>query len=327
MAGKNSGELILRFGDEERRYPLSEVPCGIGRSSQNDIVLVSDKISRNHALVQRNDSGGYSVFDLGSRNGTFLNGRRLAGPAELRGGDVVTIDAFTLVFSEGAQRAAPEAARPRPPAETVVHVGVHEVTVMVVDIRDFTGLARDLGNTRIAELIGAFNRETGAQLEKARAWAVKYIGDAVMTVWDHRPGETAWPALRTAFETIAAIGSFAAGLQARFDLPRPFQIGAGINTGPAYLGNLGSAVTSDHTALGDVVNKAFRLESSTRLLDSEVAFGDEVQRVLGDSPVAAVARVHRIQLKGYTEECNVYCMLVDRVPELLSLMDAGAGSH
>jgi len=321
MPGETLEELILLAGGGEHRYPLSDVPCGIGRSEQNAIVLRNERISRNHALVQKNESGGYSVFDLGSRNGTLLNGRRLAAPAGLRDGDVLTIDSFSLVFSKSARGAAPARAPERAAAETAAYIGIHEITVVVIDIRDFTGLARDLGDTRTAELMVAFNRETGASFENSRAWAVKYIGDAVMAVWDHRPGQSTVPVLRTAFETIAAIGTFAGRLQTRFDLPRPLLIGAGINTGLASIGNLGSGVTSDYTALGDVVNKAFRLESSTRRLDAEIAFGEEVRQVLGGTLVAAVTRTHRLQLKGYAEECDVYGMPVAKIPDLLSLMD------
>jgi adenylate cyclase len=320
MSGEKLERLILRIDSEEYRYPLGQVPCAIGRGAQNAIVLQSDRISRNHALVQKNEMGGYSVFDLGSKNGTFLNGRRLSAPAPLRDGDVVTIDSFELVFSELVQGAELEPAPQSPPEPTVRLMLVHEITVVVIDIRDFTGLTRDLGHARIAELIGAFNRETGACFENAQACAVKYIGDAVMAVWDHGRTQSVEAVLRSAFEAIAAISSFAGDLQARFDLPRPLLIGAGINAGPAILGNIGSSISSDYTALGDVVNKAFRLESSTRLLDTELAFGDEVCRILGDPLVAGVTRSHRLQLKGYSEPCSVYYMPVAKLPELLKLM-------
>ena len=174
-------------------------------------------ISRNHAMVQLNESGGYAVFDLGSRNGTFLNGRRVGAPAALSNGDVVAIGEFALVFSESA----PQAEAERPFHETVIMLAPREITVVVIDIRDFTGLARQLGETRIAALIGAFNRETGAIFETSRTWALKYIGDAVMAIWDHKFHQNAAAVLRNVFHAIAAIGSLAEGLRARFELPRP----------------------------------------------------------------------------------------------------------
>ena len=312
-------ELILKTGNEERRYPLSGAPCGIGRSVHNAIVLQSDMVSRNHAMIQVNESGGYSIFDLGSRNGTFLNGRRVGAPVVLHDRDVVAIGEFALVFSEPT----PQAEAEKPAHETLVMLAPREITVVVIDIRDFTALARQLGETRIAALIGAFNRETGTIFETARTWAVKYIGDAAMAIWDHKFHPDAAAVLRSVFQAVAAVGSLVDGLRTRFDLPGPLRVGVGINTGVAALGNLGSGTAPDYTALGDVVNKAFRLESATRQLDAEVAFGDEVRALLGDSLVAGVARSDRVKLKGYSEACDVYTMPLAKVPELANLLGRG----
>ena len=315
-------ELILQGASGATRgYPLGAAPCGIGRGAQNTIVLQSDMVSRNHAMVQKNEFGGYSVFDLGSRNGTFLNGRRLVGPASLRNGDVLSIGSFSLVFSGAADgAAAPEHAPQADPLPTRVHLALREITVLVVDIRDFTALTLGLGETRIADVIGAFNRETGAIFEAAETWAVKYIGDAVMAIWAH-PSDVGVSLLRTVFGTVVAIQDLARRFQTQYDLPRPLLIGAGINTGRASIGNLGSGVTSDYTALGDVVNKAFRLEAITRSLNADLAFGDEVRLALGDLLADGLWCASRVQLKGYAEACNVYAMQAPGVPQLLSVLE------
>lgn len=322
MHDESIAELIL--GSEaasQRRFRLGPEPCGVGRSAQNTVVLPSEMVSRNHAMIQKNESGGYSVFDLGSRNGTFLNSRRLVAPASLRNGDVLSIGSFVLVFSDAASPVLEQ--QPAPdfdPAQTRVHLRTLKITVMVIDIRDFTGLARGLGESRIAEVIGSFNHETGAIFENAGAWAVKFIGDAVMAVWDHRD-EPPLACLRTAIRTAVAVQNLAARFQTQYDLPRPLLIGIGINTGLASIGNLGSGITSDYTALGDVVNKAFRLESSTRVLDADLAFGDEVRATLAGLPVENVLRAAQVQLKGYAEGCTVYAMRASAVPQLIPLIE------
>ncbi len=321
MPDANTVELILEEAGEKRAFPLGAAPCGIGRGGQNTIVLQSHMVSRNHAMVQRNESGGYSVFDLGSRNGTFLNGRRLVGPADLRHGDVLSIGSFMLIFSGVAERpAAPQPAPPVDSQQTLVHLTLREITVLVVDIRDFTGLTLGLGAARIAEVISAFNRETGAILETAGTWAVKYIGDAVMAVWAH-PDYVGASLLRTVFRTVVAIQGMADRFQNQYDLPRQLRVGAGIDSGPASIGNLGSAVNSDYTALGDVVNKAFRLEASTRTLNADLAFGEAIRLALGGLGDRLVC-ASQIRLKGYTEPCNVYSMQAADLPQLLSLLEA-----
>ncbi len=319
MPETSSAELILEgAGGEKLGYRLGGTPCGIGRGIQNTIVLPSDMVSRNHAMVQKNEFGGYSVFDLGSRNGTFLNGRRLVGPAGLHNGDVLSIGSFSLVFSDAASsRQAPAAATQIDPQQTMVHLVLRDITVLVVDIRDFMGLTRGLGAERIAEVIGAFNRETGDIFEAAGTWAVKYIGDAVMAVWAP-PDNAGLELLRTVLETLVAIHDLAARYQTRYNLPKPLLIGAGVNMGRASIGNLGGGATSDYTALGDVVNKAFRLESATRTLNADLAFGDEIRERLGSLLTDGLACVSQIQLKGYAEACNVYTMQAACVPQLLA---------
>jgi hypothetical protein len=55
----------------------------IGRSPDSDIVVADLSVSRRHAELRRSPGGGYEIADLGSHNGTFLNGQRITTPAEV----------------------------------------------------------------------------------------------------------------------------------------------------------------------------------------------------------------------------------------------------
>ena len=72
----------------------------IGRGSDNDIVLRDTRVSRNHAAINFTGSG-YSITDLGSGNGTTVNGTRIDQPCELRFGDTIGIGNEQLVFQQG----------------------------------------------------------------------------------------------------------------------------------------------------------------------------------------------------------------------------------
>lgn len=78
-------------------HMLAPGETGIGRAADNALVLDGDGVSRRHARFV-GDGAGYHVEDLGSKNGTLVNGKRLAGPHPLRAGDVVTIPGWTLTF-------------------------------------------------------------------------------------------------------------------------------------------------------------------------------------------------------------------------------------
>ena len=70
------------------RIALTRFPCRIGRRSDLEIALPSPQVSLEHAAILRG-AGGLSIRDLGSRNGTFLNGRRLDAESPLSEGDIL----------------------------------------------------------------------------------------------------------------------------------------------------------------------------------------------------------------------------------------------
>src|SRR5262245_42907153 len=64
-------------GMPAQKFLLDKPVCTIGRSSMNDLPISDKMLSRQHARIVRDGNGGLTVEDLGSRNGTFLNGERL----------------------------------------------------------------------------------------------------------------------------------------------------------------------------------------------------------------------------------------------------------
>ncbi len=93
-------ELNVQGADGSRRLlALEKERITIGRSRDNDVFLPDQWLSRAHAAVRAED-GAYFVEDLGSKNGTLVNGRKLEDEHQLRPGDVITLGEHTLTFSE-----------------------------------------------------------------------------------------------------------------------------------------------------------------------------------------------------------------------------------
>jgi phosphoserine phosphatase RsbU/P len=92
-------EISIDTGDGSReRFPLANERVTIGRSRDSDIFLPDQWLSRHHAEILRKDAAFY-LHDLGSKNGTLLNGEPVHGDRRLRHGDVITLGEHVLTFS------------------------------------------------------------------------------------------------------------------------------------------------------------------------------------------------------------------------------------
>jgi hypothetical protein len=119
--------ILLEDGDGRRRtVPFGGVELTIGRAADSGLLLTGRDVSRHHARLHRSN-GSVFVEDLGSANGTRVNGERVQGRRRIREGDLVQIGGFDLavegVPGEGPDAATlpappplPGAAAPRPPS-------------------------------------------------------------------------------------------------------------------------------------------------------------------------------------------------------------------
>jgi predicted component of type VI protein secretion system len=91
--------LVLRTGPTPgKAYPLEKDDMLIGREANNDVVINDPEVSRKHARLYI-QGGNMILEDLGSTNGTSVNGQRLTGPYVLRAGEIITFgEKITLVF-------------------------------------------------------------------------------------------------------------------------------------------------------------------------------------------------------------------------------------
>jgi adenylate cyclase len=183
-------------------------------------------------------------------------------------------------------------------------------TILVVDIRDFTPLARSLPEALLSQIIGTWFLRSGQIAQRLGSWAQKYIGDAVMAVWVHdRPQQTGADILRV-LRAVSEIDAATAEISRTLALPAPLRIGAGVNTGPAILGG------ADYTALGDTVNAAFRLESATKGIGLGVAIGERTYREMPSPERASFVR-RVVELKGYDGASIAWAISFEALQETL----------
>jgi FHA domain len=108
MQGNENFRLVVRRGPQPNQvYELNKDIITVGRDITNDITINDPEVSRHHMRFTRG-AGGFTLEDLGSTNGTFVNGQRLTGAKPLSNGDMIGLGETVTLGYEMA-RAAPAA--------------------------------------------------------------------------------------------------------------------------------------------------------------------------------------------------------------------------
>ncbi|MEC4895558.1 MAG: adenylate/guanylate cyclase domain-containing protein [Oscillatoria sp. PMC 1050.18] len=313
--------LLLRTATGNRYLPLVGSSCWtLGRSDENNFMIPDRWISRTHAMLQFTETGEFYLIDLGSRNGSFVNGRRVNIPVTLKNGDRLTFGQTEIEFhcpphirqdNENGEVSEKET------LTSTLHVR-RLMSVMVVDIRDFTVLTRQLDEKVLSMLVGSWFRQAGEIIRSSGSWVDKYIGDAVMAIWFHGQTELTKEEVVQIFQAISDLRKMTTDLSNQYPLPFPLRIGAGINTGYAMVGNTGSGDRPDYTAIGDTVNAAFRLESATKEIHLDVALGEETYEYLSEFPEAQRRfQQYQVSLKGYDNPTITYATTFEELDNFL----------
>jgi class 3 adenylate cyclase len=173
-----------------------------------------------------------------------------------------------------------------------------EVTVLFADLSSFTELTQELGAERTHEIVDAFLRTASAAITKFGGFIDKYIGDAAMALFNVPVKLEDHP--RRAVAAALELQSNMAALRERFQMD--LKTAAGIASGWARVGRVGSSDNKDFTAIGDVVNLAARLEGKTN--PGEVLVSRETyDKVAADFPDVAP---EQLALKGFKEAVPAY---------------------
>src|SRR5256714_13270002 len=168
------------LGRGAEKFPVSGT-SSIGRPQKNLIVIESQKVPRRHALINVQNVGEFWLIDLGSSNGTFLNGRRLHQPVRLCDQDQIVIGDRLFIFHQPQE--ITDDYRTTFAERTIREIANVPCWLLVADIENFTPLSRSLTSDRLATLIGGWVAACKEIIEAHDGMIDKYLGDGFLAYW------------------------------------------------------------------------------------------------------------------------------------------------
>lgn len=261
--------------------------CFLGRSASCEMVLAHEKVSRQHALLQRQNENEFWLIDLGSVNGTYLNGQRVRHPCRLADGDSIAIAGFTLDFH---CQAAPGRSGAEPTTEPTVHeVRSQTCWLLVADIEGSTLLLRKLPAEEAPRVTGKWLAACGRILKEHRGTINKFLGDGFLAYW---------PATSTPPQSVADALLALKQLQDRGDPPFRIVLHSGqvSVSGIASLGEEGLS--------GSDLNFVFRMEKLAAKLSASRLLSESAHEKL--APVLSTSSEGSHELAGFDGEFAFY---------------------
>ena len=170
-------------------------------------------------------------------------------------------------------------------------------TFLFTDVRGFTAMSERLEPEEVTKIMNEALTIQSDAVKKYGGMVDKYIGDAMMAIFNA-------PLDLNNHEEAAVL--CAQEIQKQFkDSSIEVEIGVGVNTGEAVIGNCGSATRFDYTAIGDAVNLAARLESSTKEVGEDIVIGENTAQACG-IPLAVLPSIN---VKGKQDKIKIFTLI------------------
>ena len=176
-------------------------------------------------------------------------------------------------------------------------------TFLFTDVRGFTSMSEKLDPTEVTEIINVVLTQQVEAVQKYGGMVDKFIGDAMMAVFnapldqEHHEEE----AINAGIQIIHNMQKANEELERR-GIEERIKIGIGINSGYAVIGNMGSDTRFDYSCIGDSVNLAARLESSTKTVGKDLLIGESTK----ERSKRSLIKLEPIEVKGKEKLINLY---------------------
>ena len=151
-----------------------------------------------------------------------------------------------------------------------------KLSILFSDMRSFSTISEMLDEKTLFELINNYFDFFSKIVYKNKGFVDKFIGDAVLSLFEIGVDKGASGALLTAVELQRKLIEFNEYVKLRFGLKKPIGIGVGIHTGSVIMGTVGSKKHMESTVLGDNVNISARLEELNKKYFTKIIISDDL---------------------------------------------------
>lgn len=179
-----------------------------------------------------------------------------------------------------------------------------ELTTLFLDIRNFTTISESLSSSELVFMLRELFNPLTKIIQDNNGFVDKYIGDAIMAFYNAPASieNHAECACKSALEMIKFMKS--EELKQRVNIGFDLNIGVGINTGQAVVGNTGADNRFNYTALGDSVNLASRLQDLNKTYKTSILISENTYNLVKDKFLAR--KIESVKVKGKTRSVTVY---------------------
>lgn len=195
-----------------------------------------------------------------------------------------------------------------------------ELAILFSDIRGFTGLSEQMSPQELMNFLNSYFMRMNDPIHKNKGFIDKFIGDAVMALFDRPTGtntDKAQDAIRAALDLRAAIDLYNEH-RANCNYP-PVNVGIGIHFGPVIIGTVGSDDRMDTTVIGDSVNVAFRLEALAPKYNTDIVVSAQILAQANAKGLFEYRLLDWVRVKGRKAPIEVYEIIDHQAPELKKL--------
>ncbi len=181
------------------------------------------------------------------------------------------------------------------------------VTVLFADIRGFTSMSEKLSAEEVSVILNEYFTEIEPIISKYNGVINKFIGDAVMAIFGEPIQDInhAKNAVLCANEMLKTVDKLRD--KWLFEGKPKIEIGIGINTGEAFVGNIGSEKRLEYTVIGDMVNLASRIESYNKVYKTSLLISSSTYQHV--SNIADVIKISEVSIRGKSKKMDIYEVL------------------